>query len=186
MKSNEKCVYVVLTQTGTNVSKLIQRFTKAPFNHSSIASDDELSEMFSFCRLYKHSPLPAGFFHEKVDGGVFEMFKNIPCQIYAIPATDEQYDKYREVINHFKNSSKMYTYNLIGLFAMAFGKTIKRKNAFVCSQFVAHVLSESGIVSFNKEPHLVTPEDLRHLPNASLIYSGDIKQYTYNKVLAGA
>ncbi|MFA5659391.1 MAG: hypothetical protein WC900_08915 [Oscillospiraceae bacterium] len=187
MESNKRYVYVVLTQTGTNVSRIIKHFTKAPFNHSSVASDEDLNEMFSFCRYYKHSPLPAGFFQENIDTGVFNMFKSIPCQIYAFPATNEQFEKYNSLINHFKKARKLYSYNLLGLFAMAFGIHLKRKNRFVCSQFVAYMLSESGIADFGKDYSLVRPDDFRFNEKAVLMYSGDIKQYGITtKAFAGA
>lgn len=175
---NDRYIYVVLTQTGTRISKAIQRFTKDPYNHSSVTSDIELCEMFSFCRLNKHRPLPAGFMHEKVDCGVFEMFNSIPCEIYGFKVSDEQLENYEKLINHFKLKTKLYSYNLLGLLTLALGIPFQRKTRFVCSQFVAYILSETGIASFDKDVSLVKPEDFRHLPDGILVYSGDMKTYS--------
>lgn len=182
MLDNKRYIYVVLTQTGTNISKAIKCFTRAPYNHTSITSDLELCEMFSFCRINKNRPLPAGFFHEKVDDGVFEMFNSIPCEIYGFEVDDEQLAKYNNLIEHFKKETKLYSYNLLGLLTIALGIPLNRKKRFVCSQFVAHMLAESGIATFDKDVSLVKPDDFRHLPNGKLIYSGDIKKYFSNKL----
>lgn len=182
MVNNKRYIYVVLTQTGTKVAKTIKYFTRAPYNHASIASDIELCEMFSFSRFNKRRPLPAGFFHEKVDDGVFEMFNSVPCEIYGFEVSDIQYEKYNELIEHFKQETQFYSYNLLGLLTMALGIPLNRKKRFVCSQFVAHILVETGVAHFNKDVSLVKPDDFRHLPNGVLLYTGDIKKYQSDKL----
>ena len=184
MNSQGQYLYVVLTQTGTRISRAVKLFTKAPYNHTSIASDNDLAEMFSFCRYHKRTPLPAGFSREKINAGVFEMFSSVPCEVFAIKVTDEQLEKYNSLITHFIVNKKIYSYNVLGLFAMAFGLRLGRKNTFVCSHFVAHVLTQIGVAQFEKDIALVRPDDFRHLPNAELVYEGDIKKYyTYKHLI---
>lgn len=178
----KRYIYVVLTQTGTNVSKAIKRFTRAPYNHVSVSSDVELCEMFSFCRLNKNKPLPAGFLNEKIDDGVFQMFGKIPCEIYQFEVDEDQLENYNYVIERFKRDTKLYSYNIIGLLTIALGIPLERKKRFVCSQFVAHVLSSAGIAKFSKPVSLVRPDDFRYLKNGTLIYTGDIKHYYYSQL----
>ncbi len=99
---SDRKIYIIITQTKTIVSRLIKLFTKAPYNHSSISSDEKLNDMYSFCRYYKHTPLPAGFSDENVNTCVFGMYSHIPCAIYSIDVTEEQYRKYRHLISYFK------------------------------------------------------------------------------------
>ena len=167
-------IYVILTQTGTLPAKIIKFVTKAPYNHTSITSNDELMDIYSFCRKYRLVPLPAGFVNES-ELGVFDMFNFVPCEVYGIEVTDEQFDKYRKLIAKFKRDSKVYSYNVLGLFALAFGIPVHRKNHFICSQFVAHILTECGVASFNKDLCLVKPDDFRYLDKAQLVYKGDMK-----------
>lgn len=174
---DERYIYVILTQSGTRISKIIKFFTHKPYNHASITCDTELDGMFSFCRLYFDRPLPAGFKMEKIKGDTLDMFKHIPCEVYAYKVTSEQFEKYNQIIRHFKEHTDLYSYNLIGLFALAFGVAIKRKHRFVCSQFVAHVLSESGIAKFGKDIFSITPDDLRYVQNAELVYKGELREY---------
>lgn len=174
-----KYVYVILTQTGTWVSRAIQFFTKAPYNHSSIAGDSKLEEMYSFCRYYKHRPLPAGFSQEHVNTCVFGMFAYIPCVVYRIPVSEEEYENYRSLISYFKKERDYYSFNLMGFVGGILHVPIHRKRKFVCSQFVAYVLRESGIYTFEKDLFLIAPDDFRRIPKAELIYEGNLRDY-YN------
>lgn len=182
MLNNKQYIYVVLTQTGTMVSKTIKAFTRTPFNHVSITTDKELSEMFSFSRFNKYRPLPAGFKNESVHTGVYGLFSSIPCEIYSFEVTDSQLKRYNDLITHFKTKTQLYSYNLLGLLTVPLGIPLKRRTRFVCSQFVAYMLTYSGIAKFNKDISLITPDDFRYLKNATLLYSGDMKQYTYSNI----
>ena len=62
-----KKLYIVLTYTGTVISKMIKGYTKDEFCHSSIALDLELNEMYSFGRKYTFTPIFAGFVHEHIE-----------------------------------------------------------------------------------------------------------------------
>lgn len=66
MMSNEKEMYILLTDTGTLLSKLIKCFTNAPYNHVSIVFDKRLDEVYSFGRKEPRNPFIAGFIREDV------------------------------------------------------------------------------------------------------------------------
>lgn len=169
-------IYVVVCQTGTGVAKMIKFFTKKPYNHSSVSTDRNLSEMYSFCRTYMHSPLPATFNREIIGEGTLGLYDNIPCELYEIPVSYEQKREFERILNHFKTNRLSYSYNIMGLISIPLNKKLIRKNKFVCSQFVAHILTLSGI-RLNKPIWLYSPEDLRYLPNAKLIYRGELNTY---------
>lgn len=169
-----KKIYVILTQTGTIPARIIKFITKAPYNHTSITCDQGLYEIYSFCRKFKKTPLPAGFVNE-TEVGVFEVFKDVPCEVYGFDVTPEQYKRYHELIEHFQNEPKTYGYNVVGLLALAFGISIHRKNHFICSQFVAKILTEIGVAKFDKDLLLVRPDDFRYLENGQLVYSGNFR-----------
>lgn len=42
-----KQIYIVLTHTGTVLSRMIKMYTKGKFSHISIAFDKDLNEMYS-------------------------------------------------------------------------------------------------------------------------------------------
>lgn len=174
---NKKTIYIVLTQTGTIISRLIKLYTKDPYNHVAITDDETLCQMYSFCRKHVRFPLPGGFVSENVHEGIFKIYEHIPCEIYSFQVTDEQYLEYKRLISHFSTNASVYTYNILGLLTIPFGISYQRRNHFVCSQFVAYILKSCKIMDFNKDISLVTPNNFRFISNATLEYSGNINNF---------
>lgn len=172
-------IYVIVTQTGTLVARTIKKFTKAPYNHSSISLTENLSQMYSFCRVHKHFPLPACFNQEFVDTVVFGMYDDIPCEIYKITVDECRWKKLNALVSYFGKNRSRYPFNLMGFVGIALNIPIHRKHSFTCSQFVAFMLWKSGIHTFKKDLFLIQPEDFRHIPNAEVIYTGNLKDYPY-------
>ncbi|MBP1561775.1 MAG: hypothetical protein J6C96_11140 [Oscillospiraceae bacterium] len=175
---SEQYLYIVLTRTGTVISKIIGAVTGKSFTHASIASDELLTDMYSFCRDNKDMPLPANFNRENIDTEVFGACKTVPCEIYRISVSDEQMNRYRDVIRHFTVNREAYSYDVGALLAMALHIPYRTKNKFVCSVWVGFVLGKSGINhNIKKHPNLFEPEDFRSITGAELIYKGDLKEY---------
>lgn len=174
----EQHLYLVLTRTGTKFSKTIGFFTGKQYTHVSIASDMLLNDMYSFCRDRKEMPLPANFNHEDINTEVFGACKTIPCEVYRIPVTDEQMERYRDVIRHFIQNREIYTYDIGALIPMALHIPYKLRNRFVCSVWVGFVLGKSGVQhDIKKHPSLIEPEDFRSISGAELVFRGDLKKY---------
>lgn len=177
MKKNY--IYLVLTRTGTVFSRIIGVATGKRYTHASIASDEMLTSMYSFCRDHKERPLPANFNQEDIFTEVFGACKTIPSEVYRLPVTDEQMERYHTVIRHFILNRENYSYDIGALLPMALHIPYKmRNNKFVCSVWVGFVLGKSGIVNdMKKHPSLIEPEDFRSVKGAELIYRGDLKKY---------
>ncbi len=170
-----KNIYIILTHTGTIPSKVIRRYTKAPFSHVSISLDKELNEMYSFGRLNPYNFIIAGFVHEGINFGTFKRFKETETNIYSLEIKDEQYNKIKEIINEMKNSKRKYKFNNIGLIAVAFNKRIQRKNKFYCAEFLKYLFDEVKIE--NNLPDIVRPEDFMKVNEMNFIYSGKLRNY---------
>ena len=50
-------IYIVLTYTGTFLSKIIRMYTKEEYAHVSISFNENLEEMYSFGRLWEIASL---------------------------------------------------------------------------------------------------------------------------------
>lgn len=171
-------IYLVLTRTGTVISKVIGAVTGKTYTHASVASDIMLNYMYSFCRDKKEMPLPANFNREDLEDGVFGACKSIPGEVYRIPVTRRQLKRYNDIIRHFTLNRGSYTYDIGALFLMALHIPHRLRNKFVCSVWVGFVLGKSGINSdIKKHPSLIEPENFRSIRNAELIYKGDMKKY---------
>lgn len=174
----KRFLYLVLTRTGTLPSKIIGFVTGKRYTHVSIASDEMLTEMYSFCRDKKEAPLPAGFNREDLFTEVFGACKTIPGEVYRLPVTDEQLERYNDVIRHFILNRGSYSYDVGALLPMALHIPYKLRNRFVCSVWVGFVLGKSGVKhNIDKQPSLIEPEDFRSIEGAELVYRGDLKKY---------
>jgi hypothetical protein len=167
-------IYVLLTDTGTLFTRLIKMFTKAPYNHASLALDRELEKVYSFGRKNHRNPFSGGFVKEDLTS---EMFDRATCALYCCTVNSETYEQIRKQIQEFENNEQRYKYNLIGLFGVLFNKRINRKYAYFCTQFVAAVLEENGILLSSKPSALVTPVDIEQTQALRQLYRGNLNQY---------
>ncbi len=168
-------VYIILTHTGTNLSKLIKSYTKDEFSHVSIALDIELKQMYSFGRLNPYNPFWAGFVHEYIDNGTFKRFYMTKAKIYSLEVTEEQYKSIKKTIQTIEKEKKQYTFNILGLFAAGFRKKITVKKSFYCAEFVKHVLDKANINI--QLPNVPKPEDFKKIPQLEEVYSGFLNKY---------
>ena len=170
-----KKVYIVLTHTGTVLSKIVRGYTKDEVSHCSISLDKDLTQMYSFGRLHPSNPFFGGFVHEYIDKGTFKRFYKTVAKIYSLEVEDEQFDKIKNIIYDFEKNKTKYKFNIIGLLAIGFNIRIKMKNGFYCAEFVKYVLEQAGIDT--KLPEMVRPENFKDLKNMNKIYEGLLQEY---------
>ena len=174
-KDNNIKLYIILTYTGTILSKIIKCYTGAEFCHVSIALDEQLTQMYSFGRLNPYNPFIGGFVREGVDIGTFKRFKNTEAEIYSLDLSMKQYKKLQNIIKKMRRKKYKYKFNTIGLFATAFNIKITRKNRFYCSEFVKYAIEQSRIqLDF---PDIIKPNDFRNIEGLSLKYKGKLRDY---------
>ena len=174
----EGSIYITVCQTSTYIARFLKFITKKPYNHVSLSLTPTLNEMYSFCRNNPWRPLPATFNKEEVGKGTFGRFKHIPCEIYKLNITNEQRQMLEKQLEYFKNNREDYSYNLIGLVFIFFHIAKERKNKFVCSQFVGHIMEQADInLEIKKPKSLYIPDDFRHIKSAELIYKGDLNEF---------
>lgn len=171
-------IYIVLTHTGTILSKIVKWYTKKDFSHVSISLDSELNEMYSFGRLNPYNPFLGGFVHEYTDKGTFKRFKNTVAAIYSLEVTQEQYERIKNIINKIEQEKEKYKFNILGLFAVSIHKKIKKENSFYCAEFVEYLIEKTGMKI--DLPEIITPEDFKKLENLELVYTGLLRKYKVN------
>lgn len=170
----KKFIYIVLTDTGTLLSKAIGMYTGKELNHTSIAFDNELIEMYSFGRKQPHNPFVGGFVKESATEGIFQQ---ATCAVYRCEVTAEDYIRMLDKIRLIEQEKELYKYNFIGLFGVAVNKGIQREHAFFCSQFVAMVVNEGDLQMFTIAPSLVQPHHFSQLPCLERVFEGDLQTY---------
>ena len=163
-------IYILLSATGTLFAKTIRVYTRVPYSHVSISLDEHCDKLYSFARTYTNNPFIGSFQHEHKNEKVFGKFPNIPCELFEITVSDEQYKKIKKIINSMEGKK----YNKLGLLCRLLKIPYDRKNKYFCSEFVAYTLKESGVYTFNKPLNFVDPIDFRYIPIAKKIYSGNL------------
>ena len=171
-------IYIVLTHTGTILSRIVKYYTRRDFSHVSISLDKGLTQMYSFGRLNPYNPFLGGFVHEYVNEGTFKRFKNTTTAIYSLEINEEQYEIIKNNIDKMEQEKEKYKFNIIGLFAVSIHKKIKKENSFYCAEFVEYLIEKIG-EGINL-PEIITPEDFKKLENIKLVYTGLLRDYRIN------
>ncbi|MBP1989118.1 hypothetical protein [Paenibacillus eucommiae] len=176
--SNEKKIYILLTDTGTLFTKLIKLVTKSPMNHASISFNQELSETYSFGRKNPVNPFVAGFVRENMEGS---LFTKATCALYSCTVESSQYEQMYAHVKNIEENKQKYKYNMLGLFGILFNFKWERKHAFFCSQFVASVFEQNGMNLVGKPSVLTTPGDFQHSDALQLLFQGSLNRFHMQK-----
>ena len=172
-----KSIYVVLSQTGTMFSRVLKLFTRAEYNHSSIAFDPTLTEMFSFGRLNPYNPIVGGFVKEGKDIGTFKRFYKTKAKVLELTITDEQYDGLKNYLEDVGQHKKEYGYNYLGVLCGIVKKDHAPEKRFYCSQFVRTCLAKFNIQNANDLPKVVKPIDFLKLSDYKVVYVGLLRDF---------
>lgn len=169
-----KKIYIILTYTGTILSRIVKVYTRKEYSHVSISLDRDLNQMYSFGRLNPYNPFIGGFVHEEIDRGTFKRFKNTKTKIYSMEIDEEKYERLEEIIENIQQKKKLYKFNVIGLIAVALNVRIKREKCFYCAEFVKYVLEQSEVVEL---PEIIKPDDFNKLNGLNEVYIGKLQDY---------
>lgn len=185
-----KNIYIVLSQTGTALSRILKLITGAKYNHASISLDVTLRELYAFGRVNPMNPVIGGFVKESRVGGTFRRFPETEIIVLRKQVPDEVYDE----MSHFLESMYIrrgeYGYNYFGLFFAAAQIHFEQSNHFYCSEFVRHVLLRFNMTEASYLPEIVKPVDFLCMKGWEPVYSGKMKSYRIplkvaNRRLAG-
>jgi len=178
MREREKRIFIILSDTGTWFTRLIRLYTKAPFNHASIALDPDFREVYSFGRKQPDNPFIGGFVQEDLGS---ELFQEATCAVYSCVVTYSQYMRIQAMLESFKRDADAYRYNLLGLIGILLNVRVERERAFFCSQFVAALFEQSGTRLVPKCPSLTTPADIGQSESLRLVYQGALSSIMREK-----
>ena len=177
----EEYVYVVISRTPTSTGKIIRRFLKGKYNHASISLNENLSEMYSFCRLSISNPLVGGIIRESAFTLTLGLDADVPISIYRIPVTVEKYELIRKFIYDVYNDAEVYYYNFLQAIGLISNKKHSIYKTYICSEFVMEALKQGGIEFTALNSYQVTPTDISKIMGHFLYYSGDLKNYPFKQ-----
>lgn len=168
-------IYVLLIRSDTIFSRLIHFVTKAEFTHASISFDSNCDRVYGFSRKYAGLPLPAGFVREGVQRGLMRKSSNAPFALLRAKISEEQYRILEKRFEKMLAEGKFH-YSVTGPFLCYFGIKRKKQYHYFCSQFVAEVLQECGVIPDNKPPSLYQPVEFVSMKELELCKRGRLGQ----------
>lgn len=181
MAKNKKQIYIIISQTGTILSRIIKRATGEEYCHASISLNKNLRRMYSFGRVNPYNPFIGGFVMESPLFGTFKRFKNTKAVVLAVDISEEQYNQIESMISSMWKCRKKYHYNYLGLYLAAFNVNYKKVDCYYCSEFVGQLLIDSHIDGADKLRSIIHPIDLLEIPHKK-IYSGKLCDYSKSKI----
>jgi hypothetical protein len=175
----EKHVYIVVSQTGTLLSRFLKFVTKAEYNHASISLVPDLATMYSFGRKNPYNPFWAGFVTESARFGTFKRFSKTRVVVLDIAVSEEQYLAIQRRIQTMLALKKHYHYNYLGLWLAGLRICYRQKRCFYCSEFVKDLLEKHDIHGVQDLSPIVQPIHFLSLPTAQQIYAGRLRDYRF-------
>ena len=180
-------IYILLTRSGTWVSRLIGLVTNDRYTHASISFEPDLQPMYSFSRKYVNLPLPAGLRAEPLDTGFYKKYDSIPCALYELNVTDAVYAAAKSEVERMMQDTGHCPFNLIGLLLCRMQIPFHRENQYFCSEFVSEVLTRSHALTMPKVPSLMRPNDYTSLSQLTCRFEGKLNELlARNHTLAAA
>ena len=174
---NKKRVYIILTQTGTVMSRLLKLMYRAEYNHVSVCLNENIEPMLSFGRLNPYNAFKGGFVRESVNYGTFKRFHKTRAKILEVTVTKEAYDNMASYIRQVESGKENYKYNYKGLVYAFFGIHKTYENRYYCSEFVREVLLKGEKKLCDKLPSIIHPTDFLLLEH-TVVYEGLLKNYS--------
>ncbi len=178
MDNEKQKIYIVLSQTGTILSRIIKFFTRAKYCHSSISLDESLTTMYSFGRVFAHNPFYGGYVKESTCYGTFKRFyKKTQAVVLEFEVEKPIYEKMKRFLEEMYKRRKRFGYNYFGLISALFRKKHKSPNRFYCSEFVNYICEKYGVYNKEAMPDIVKPIDFFKRFKSRTIFKGLLSQY---------
>lgn len=165
----KKDIFVILIDSKKFfISQAIKQATGTPYNHSSLALDYTLEEMYSF--------------NIERDGPVIENLKETykPDAEYAIYKITVNKEQYKKIVNTIKGifKSKEYNFNFRGMLMTKLEPLDgTQNNKFFCSQFVAWVFEKAGIQLLDKSTDKIIPYDFNFSKHLKFVSRGKVQDF---------
>ncbi len=139
----------------TILSRLVHLFTRMDYTHSAIGLDPEC--MFAITRRDPAHLFPAGLAVEPD----YNAKRHV---LLFLPTTLGAESRVRGLLDNMYEQREKYKYNIPGILLSLLHIPAKRDGHFVCSEFCAYVLRQTGVYAFHKADNLVRPIDLLDVP----------------------
>lgn len=177
MSNQNRQLYIVISQTGTLLSRILKQITGAEYNHASISLSRDLERMYSFGRRHPYNPFWGGFVIESPRTGTFKRFSETKVLVLSVSVTEEQHAELKEMLDVMWKRRRKYSYNYIGLCLAYFHVVWKQEGCYYCSEFVGELLTKSRVDGTEQlRSSIIQPMQFLRMPH-TLLYCGKLREY---------
>ncbi len=174
---NQRQIYIVVSQTGTWLSRILKRVTGAEYNHVSLSLARNLETMYSFGRKWAYNPFLAGMVKESLHHGTFKRFQKTEAVVLAVPVDEKLYEEMMDYLEGMYLKKENYHYNYLGLVLAAIKIHYHPTNHYYCSSFVKDVLVHFQLIGPDEMMEIVQPIHFVELFEEKKVYSGKLQMY---------
>lgn len=89
--NSQKQLYIVISQAGILLLRILKFIIGAEYNHASISVSADLKQMYSFGRRHPYNPLWGSFVMESPHMVTFKRFSNTRVVVIAVEISEERY-----------------------------------------------------------------------------------------------
>ncbi|MBQ7002138.1 MAG: hypothetical protein IJN67_14070 [Oscillospiraceae bacterium] len=139
----QKCLYILFSATPYRIGKCIRFITGEPYNHVSIATEEDLRECYGFARRFYETPFYGGFVTERPSRYIHNGCVS-KIRLYRLPLTNAQWLKLDTLLQNMRSQPERYLYNHLSAMMAPMHLKVRVRDAFTCAEFVVSVLSRLG------------------------------------------
>ena len=149
MSNQNRQLYIVISQTGTLLSRILKQITGAEYNHASISLSRDLERMYSFGRRHPYNPFWGGFVIESPRTGTFKRFSETKVLVLSVSVTEEQHAELKEMLDVMWKRRRKYSYNYIGLCLAYFHVVWKQEGSIIAQSLSESFSQKVGLTARN-------------------------------------
>ncbi len=150
---------------------LVWFFRPGNFSHAAIALEEDPKTFYTFNLKGFH-----------IEGT--KRVQDTTTVYYELVVTEEEYEAVKSGIRNVQENRESYKYAVVGVLLALIFIPIKQKNHYFCSQFVAELLMEAGVINTWQSSTTILPNDLgRLLAQASTMADGTLHEEEQNRMV---
>lgn len=137
-----RSLYLMISQTGTGVGRMIRVVSRYPFNHVSLSLDPSLRQWVSFARYSENIPLYGGFIAESPER-YLASGRDVRVRIFRLEIDENRANRLETLFSQAGSRNSRLIYNTYDAVAGVMGGRIPIPNAYTCLSFACAVLNLS-------------------------------------------
>ena len=170
-------IYLLITRTPTVIGKVIRGVLDNKYNHMSICTEKDLSEIYSFGRVSVRNFIVGGPLKESYYTLSLGSNSDVQLCVLRIPVTKHQYQRVLHFIQSVFYDADGYIYNLPDAIGTVFKKRIRVNKCYTCIEFCKEALLFANIRAGQLLGYVNNLDAARRVMKRYIVYEGKYRAY---------